>query len=150
MKSHSGLTFLELIITIGIIFVLTAIAVIYLNPAQQFAKSKNTRRTADVYMLANAIGQNAADNRGIFTCSAGATPSSSTIMAVGAGNYDIAPCLVPIYLQTLPFDPNASTSYWTSSIDYNTGYTIARSTTTGRITVAAPSAEVGESVSVTR
>lgn len=150
MNKSSGFTFLEMIITIGMIVILTVIAIIFLNPGQQFAKSRNTRRASDIYVLGNAIGQNAADNRGIFSCSAGTAPASSTKMAVGVGNYNIGPCLVKTYLQALPFDPSATTSHWTSITDYDTGYTISRSTTTGRITIAAPLAEVGQSISITR
>jgi len=146
----NGLTLIEIVITIGIIVLLAGTVIIIINPAQQLAKSRNTQRQSDINLILNAISQNMADNRGIFNCVNGPIPTSSTKMAVGAGNYDIAACLVPVYLDKLPFDPQAPDAYYASTTDYNTGYFIYQSTTTNRVTISAPSAELNEIISVTR
>jgi prepilin-type N-terminal cleavage/methylation domain-containing protein len=57
--------------------------------------------------------------------------------------------VVPTYLAALPMDPDTTVSSGTSCTDpFNTGYTIANNA--GRFTVAAPAAEDGAVISVTR
>ena len=67
----------------------------------------------------------------------------------GAGNYNIAPCLVPIYAFSLPFDPVATSGHYASVSDYDTGYSISIATS-GVITLSAPYAELGKTISITR
>ena len=148
MNKKSGFTLFEILITIAIIAILAGAVIALINPAQQFARSRNTQRQSDVNFLLNAVGQNMADNRGTFNCSNGAIPTSSTKMATST--YDIAPCLVPAYLDKLPFDPNAAGSHYASTTDYDTGYFISQSATTNRVTVSAPSAELNQTISITR
>lgn len=118
----------------------------FYSPAQQFAKARDTQRSANVNALLNAIGQNKADNRGIFTCSAGPLPSTAKLMS--SFEYDIAPCLVPEYLYTMVTDPG-SESYWKGFENYEAGYLVEMNAQTGRVTVSAPFAETGE-ISVSR
>ena len=99
----------------------------------------------------NAISSNAAENNGIFTCaSAGSVPATATNMGSGVGNYDIAPCLVTEYLSSMPVDPSDATASWTSESSYSTGYSISQDATTNAITVSAPTAELSETISITR
>ena len=57
--------------------------------------------------------------------------------------YNIEPCIVPTYVSIMPVDPvNGTTT--------NSGYTILRDATTGRVTINAPGAELGEPIAVTR
>jgi len=60
---------------------------------------------------------------------------------------DICPDVVPTYLANIPMDPGSGTGT-ACTAPYNTGYTISRAS--GRFTVAAPSAEDGQIISVTR
>lgn len=150
---RQGFTIIELVIVVGILALLAATSILILNPADQLAKARNDQRRANLNLILNAVGQNIADNTGGFNCASGAVPSATTTMADNnpiVGDYNIAPCLVSAYLQTLPFDPALNTAYYANNGDYNTGYTIKRDPVTGRITVSAPGAELGEAITVAR
>lgn len=154
MKDRNALnafTLIEVAITVGILAILLGIVIFAINPAQYLARSRDTERKGDSLSILSVIGQRAADNKGVFEtgCVAGAIPGTTTKMATGVGNYDIGPCLVPAYLQKLPFDPTATGAHWTSTTDYDTGYRLLKDATTGRITISAPSAEL-ETITYTR
>jgi len=146
-----GVTILELMISIAVLAILLAISIRALNPSGQFAASRNSQRSLHTLSILNAIRSNIADTRtGIFTCVAGDISTATKRMASGAGNFDIAPCLIPNYMNVIPFDPSASSSYFTSLTDYNTGYNVFKSSSTGAITVSAPFAELGKTIQSTR
>lgn len=151
-QKDSGFTLIEIAVAIGIIAILAGLVLVAINPARQFAQARNTQRTSHVNALLNAVGQRIADNKGLFEkgCPAGVIPTTATIMGNGAGTYDIGPCLVPTYIPTLPFDPSASGAHYTSTTDYNSGYSIARDASSGRISISAPSSELNESISALR
>lgn len=156
MRNQKGFTLIELLVVIGIIAILAAIVIIALNPARQFAQANNTRRFSNVNALLNAIGQRLADNRGVFEtgCAAGAIPTSTpTKMATTTGSYNIGPCIVPTYITQIPVDPNPTSTcvaVYRSATDYDTCYNVQKDASTGRITVSAPSAELSETISVSR
>lgn len=142
-----GFTLIELLIVIALIAILAAAIIIGLNPARQFSQARNSQRWSHVNAVMNAVNQNIADNSGTFTCAGGALPAAATTMRSAAGGYNICGCVVTTYMSSMPFDPTATGAHYTSCADYDTGYTIARDAS-GRITVAAPSAEVGVAISV--
>jgi prepilin-type N-terminal cleavage/methylation domain-containing protein len=123
-----GFTLIELLVVIGILAVLLAITLIAINPARQFSQANNTKRASDVNAILNAVGQYMADNRGAL------------------------PTGITQYLAALPADPltNAGAPVTNCAAAYDTGYTIIRSGADNRITVAAPAAELGATISVTR
>ena len=146
-----GITLLEIIISMAILVILLVITIRAMNPGGQIAMARNSQRSFHVTSILNAIRSNLADTRtGTFICANGDLPTSTKKMASGAGNYDIASCLIPNYLNILPFDPSASSSYWTDLNNYNTGYNLIKNSSSGAITVSAPFAELGKTISVTR
>lgn len=147
-----GLTLIEIVIAVALIAIVAGLGFLAMNPVGQLASARNSQRSFHLNGLMNGIRQNMADTSGGgFTCESGSLPTSTAKkIATGAGDYDIAPCLVPTYLPTIPFDPSATGAHYTSNDDYDTGYTIIRNATTGQVTLNAPAAEMGKIISVTR
>ncbi|MEK7608209.1 MAG: prepilin-type N-terminal cleavage/methylation domain-containing protein [Patescibacteria group bacterium] len=146
---RKGLTLIEIVISVALITVVVGIGLIAGNPGGQLAKARNSQRQFHLQAVMNGIRQKMADTSGgAFTCSAGAIPTTSTKMAVSS--YNIAPCLIPTYVPTMPFDPSATGAHFSSTTDYDSGYNILRNASTGQITVSAPSAELNQTISVTR
>lgn len=150
-KNLWGFTLLEMLIVMALIAILVGIVVAVLNPARQFALARNSTRYSHLNTIMNGISANMAENAGVFTCATGALPAAATNMSndTAGGDYDIAPCLVTDYLSSMPYDPSAAGAGWTSTASYDTGYSISQDAG-GRITVAAPSAELSETISLTR
>ncbi len=147
LKVDGGFTLIEVLIVMGIIAILAAVVLVAINPGRQFAQARNSQRISNINALINAIGQNSADNKGVFTCAAGALPTTETKIA-STGGYDIRGCIVPNYISEIPFDP--SNGSITSSTTYNTEYTIKVDDATKRITISAPKAELDAIISITR
>lgn len=147
--SKKGFTLIELLVVIGILSVLLVITLVAINPVRQFQLSNNTKRRSDVNAILNAVHQYASDNKGQLPA---AITTSALPVASGATNADICADIVPTYLAAVPADPltNNGASVVDCAVAYTTGYTISKSATNNRVTVAAPAAELSEVISVIR
>jgi len=150
--TKKGFSYIELLVVIGLLAILSSVVILNLNPVSQYAQARNTQRASNINVILIAIIQRISDHQGVFeeNCAAGAIPTSATKMAYGTSSYDIASCLVPVYLPSMSFDPSAAGAHYNSVTDYDTGYFIQKATSTARITITAPSAELGQVISVTR
>ena len=94
MNNRGAFTFIEVLITVAIIAVLSGVVLVSINPGEFLAKGRDTQRKGHLVTILNSVGQRIADNKGIFEtdCAAGAIPTTATKMAVGGGNYDVGPC----------------------------------------------------------
>ncbi|MFA5792693.1 MAG: type II secretion system protein [Candidatus Gracilibacteria bacterium] len=139
-----GFTLIEVLLVVVIIAILAGIVIIAVNPARQIAQTNNAQRDSDVRSILDAVHQYAVDNRG-------ALPAAITgeALMIGDASIDICTDLVPTYLAEMPFDPTYATGAYTDCTTYDSGYTIMEGAD-GRVTVAAPTAELSEIISVTR
>ncbi len=144
VNKKKGFTLIEILVVIGLIAILAAIVLIAINPGRQFAQGRNSQRTSNVNAILNAVGQNLADNKGVFTCAAGAIPTAAATDLKKTGGYDIRSCVSPTYIPEVPSDPSTGSNTCTTAAcagageSYDTKYTIQRDATTQRITVCSP------------
>lgn len=136
---------MEILLVVVIIAILAAVVIVAINPGRQIAQTNNTQRSGNVKAILDAVQEYAVDNRGALPT--GITGTATTIGSA-VGQIDICTALVPTYIAEMPFDPTATGAAYTNCTTYNTGYTI--SSASGRVTVAAPAAELGEVISITR
>ena len=151
MKTRSlrpGFTLIELLLVIGIIAILASIVIVAINPTKQLGDARNAQRRADVNTVINAIYQYSIDNNALPGClNDSAAVSATQICETGGtctGLCDLS-ALEGDYLVALPEDPQDATAN-------QTGYTAAKAADAsgGRVTIAAPAAEQGETISVER
>lgn len=117
-----------------------------LNPSGQLSQANNAQREADINAIMNATYQYAADHNNQFP--PGIAPG---LQSISGGNANICSSLVPDYLARMPMDPAIDPSIFGSSCEkYDTGYTVEFNSATGKLTIAAPLAELGKTISVTR
>lgn len=141
-SSNSGFTLIELLVVVAILTFLLAMVLIAINPAQQLIAARNTQRQSDINVMLNAIDQYLVKNGSL---PAGITTTAQTIKS--SGGLDICSLLVTEFVAALPSDPTSGS--YTDCTNYNTGYTVAKSSSNNRVTVNAPSAE-SATITVTR
>ncbi len=138
----------------------SATSVAFATPTVTFTVASGNTVTSGNVLVSGC--STAADN-GTFAVTAGTsttiavTNNSGVAGASGcviASAVDVCSDLTPTYIADLPKDPTSgtitggSTPCGTGTTAYGTGYTIAQSN--GRFTIAAPAAEGGTTISVTR
>ena len=148
IKRQAGFTLLEVLLVVAIIAILAGIVIIAINPSKNLGDTRNTQRQADVTTILNAVYQYSLDNNGSIP--AGVTTTATEICATGAasctGLVDLSAVTTnEKYVVSLPKDPQCSTTCATNG----NGYKISKDAN-NRITVTAPAAENGKTISVTR
>lgn len=149
-NKRKGFTLLEILLVVAAIGILAGIVILALNPGKQLADTRNSQRSVDVNTILNAVYQYSLDNDGSIPAAIGitttATPAPICSSAGGADCTGLSDLGVLTtngeYLVSIPNDPSAATAD-------STGYTIIQDAN-GRVTVSAPSAEEGATISVTR
>ena len=148
-KNNQGFTLLEILLVVAAIAILAGIVIVAINPGKQLADTRNAQRRIDVATILNAVYQ--------YYIDSGNLPSgiSTDQEEICVGDTATATCtgasLTPLneliwaekYLVDLPVDPNGTCV--TNGICYE-----IVSTANNRVTVSAPDAEEGETISVTR
>lgn len=142
---EKGFTLIELLVVIGILAILAAVVLVAISPGRQMAQARNAERWAEVNTLLNAISQYQVDNTTLPSCISTSTACVGTGPCNGeASNCDLSSALVPTYIAEIPQDSKTGTAA-------DTGYNVV---TTGapnyRVTVSAPDAELGVTISATR
>ncbi len=156
VKKQLGFTLIEVIVVIALLAILATIVLVAINPAQNSADARNTKRRADVLQILNAVNQYYVAN-GSFPIGMPAAGAAAVEIKysspVVAGDGNICSNIVPTYIAGLPFDTGGKfiTCTTVAPDTYTTKYTISRSLTDSRVTVSATIIEGGGSaISVTR
>ncbi len=138
-----GFSFIELIIVIAIIGILSTVLSVSVGSIRQ--RARNAQRATDISSILNAVYQYALDNDNQVPLAI--TTATTTICRTTApsctGFINLSTLTTnQKYLIAIPTDPlSTSTS--------NTNYTIVKNAI-GRITVSAPNAEASTTISITR
>jgi type IV pilus assembly protein PilA len=145
-----GFTLVEMLLVVIIIAILTTIVLVALNPARQLALTNNTKRSADVNVILNAVSEFMIENDGDLPVS---EESNLNViqknMGITSSDVDICDELVPDFIAEIPFDSTQDNAYFISCNDYNAEYTISADSD-GRVTVESPHAQLFADISVTR
>ena len=144
-SARPAFTLIELLLVVGIIGILAAVVIVAINPTKQLGDTRNAQRRSDVNTILNAVYQYSIDTRGQLP--AGIDTDPKGICLTGAAScengVDLSVLtLTGTYLVSIPQDPSSTSATGAS-------YNIVRDTS-GRVTVTAPLAEQGATISVTR
>jgi prepilin-type N-terminal cleavage/methylation domain-containing protein len=145
LKENKGFTLLEILLVVAAIGILAGIVILALNPGKQLADTRNAQRWSDVNTILNGVYQYSIDNDGAIPTDISTTQTE--ICKTGAADCTGLVGLTELttnelYLVAVPVDPTGESTN-------GAGYEIVQ-TANGRITVVAPDAEQGETISVTR
>lgn len=145
---QSGFTLLEVLLVVAVIAILAGIVIVAINPGKNLGDSRNSQRSADVNTILNGVYQYSLDNNGAVP--AGITTTATEVCATGAASCTGLVDLTALttsgkYLVSIPKDPQCATVCAANGA----GYRIVKDAN-GRITVNAPSAEQGKTITVTK
>lgn len=147
-QQQSGFTLLEVLLVVAVIAILAGIVIVAINPGKNLGDSRNSERSSDVNTIINGVYQYSIDNNG--TLPAGITTTATEICEADAasctGLVDLSELTTNgKYLVAIPNDPQCPSVCTANGV----GYTIMKDAN-GRLTVAAPDAEQGKTISVTK
>jgi prepilin-type N-terminal cleavage/methylation domain-containing protein len=150
-RSKLGFTLLEVLLVVAIIAILAGIVIIAINPGKNLADTRNAQRQADVTTILNAVYQYALDNNGTVPTTIGSTAAE---ICSTTGAACTTPAAIDLgvlttagkYIVAIPSDPKCPTGCLSNGV----GYRIYKDSTTSRITVSAPGAELSKTISVSR
>ena len=141
---NKGFTLIEILLVVAAIAILAGIVILAINPSKQLGETRNAQRRADVNTILNAVYQYALDNNGTIPASIGT--GQTEICKTGGSCATLVDLSVLTlnqkYIVSMPFDPTGSSTN-------GAGYEIFK-TANNRVTVVAPDAEQGATISVTR
>ncbi len=143
---NKGFTLIEILLVVAAIAILAGIVILAINPSKQLGDTRNAQRHADVATILNAVYQYDIDNAGTLPASITTVPTEicKTGATICTGLIDLsALTLNEKYLTAIPHDPNGACN--TNGVCYQISKSV-----NGRISVNAPSAEQGATISVTR
>jgi type IV pilus assembly protein PilA len=143
-QKTQGFTLLEILLVVAAIGISAGIVILAINPNKQLGQTRNAQRQTDVTTILNAVYQYSLDNDG--TLPTAITTSAQEICKTGGTCTGLADLGVLTtneeYLTAIPTDPTGSSTN-------GAGYEILK-TANNRVTVSAPDAEQGATISVTR
>ncbi len=144
MRLKKGFALLEVLLVVTAIFLLTGITVLAINPGEKLGDKNNSQRRVDTHSILDAVYQYSVDHNGALPKTI--TASSTEICRTNtncSGLVNLSALTAnQKYLNSLPIDPAGSTSN-------GTNYFISRNAS-GTITVSAPRADKGETISISR
>ena|SRR3989338_7459938 len=149
-KVFRGFTLPEILIVVTLIAILSAGVISTFKPSFFFSQANNAQRRSDINTILEAIYQYAADNRGALPAGVDSTDRYICKTSCPANYIDLCGLLVPSYVADLPHDPASGySSPGPTCATYTTGYTISKNSY-NQVTLKAPNAESGVTISVTK
>ena len=142
-STYKGFSLVEILVVVALIAILATITIVAINPAKNFADTRNTQRSADVSTILNAVTQYTSE-QGHTIADLGTIPTCPTPTEIGTGTglVNLTTTLVDEYVVAIPMDPSEGTAE-------NTGYEIC-TTTSGRVVISAMHPENGKTITVQR
>jgi type II secretory pathway pseudopilin PulG len=104
IKNCNGFSYIELLITVGIIIILVTGLVVIFNPAHRMAQARDSQRELHLNSIWHAIEERKLDKGG-WNCGAVLPTDTFREIGVGPGMIDLYSCLYPKHLSNALVDP---------------------------------------------